>query len=219
MRRMPLLIIIALIPILSISACTRVGGQHARAVYLLLDVSGTYSRELDKANAIVNYLLGTLVSGDSLAIARIDSASFTEKGIVAKVTFDNRPSVANEQKRAIRERINRFMKNLHPSAHTDVSGAMLQGAEYLKETGAGNRYILIFSDLEQDLPKGFIRKFHLPLKGDEVVALNVTKLRSDNVNPQEYLDRLSYWKKVIDRNGGTWRVMNDLDRLDRLLQN
>jgi hypothetical protein len=65
---------------------------HSKAVYLLLDTSGTYTEEIDKAQSIANYLLGTLVSGDSLGLARIDSGSFSEKDIVAKVTFDSRPS-------------------------------------------------------------------------------------------------------------------------------
>ena len=62
--------------------------SHTKAVYLLLDTSGTYSQEISKAHSIANYLLGTLQSGDSLGLARIDSASFSEKDIVAKVTFD-----------------------------------------------------------------------------------------------------------------------------------
>ena len=50
---------------------------HTRAVYLLLDTSGTYTKEIKKAQTIANYLLGTLTSGDSLALARIDSGSFS----------------------------------------------------------------------------------------------------------------------------------------------
>lgn len=216
MRR--LLISLFLVPVLWLGACSEVGGRHAKAVYMLLDVSGTYSQEIDKANAIMNYLLATLVSGDSLAVARIDSASFSEKDIIAKVTFDNRPSVANQEKRAMRSNLDEFIQNLRPSGYTDVSGGLLQAAQYLNETHAGQQYIFLFSDLKQDLPKGYKRDFHLPLDGIEVIALNVTKLRSDNVDPQEYLDRLDYWQKVVQDSGGKWRVMNDLNRLDRLLQ-
>jgi hypothetical protein len=50
------------------------------------------------------------------------------------------------------------------------------------------------------------------------VALNVTKLRSDNVDPREYLDRLEAWRTRIEKSGGTWRVINDLDRLEALLE-
>lgn len=188
--------------------------RHARAVYVLLDVSESYNAKLDTANAALNYLLGTLVSGDSLTVASIDSASFTEKDIVTKVKFDDRPSVANEQKRALRVQLDGFFKDRKPSTRTDVSGAMLQAAQDLNESGAGHRYILLFSDLEQDLPKGYKRDFHLPLDGAEVIAVDVTKLHSDNVNPQNYLDRLDHWKAVVDDNGGKWEVVNDMDRLD-----
>ena len=44
-------------------------------------------------------MLGTLNPGDALAVARIDTGSFSEKDIIAKATFDDRPSVSNEQKR------------------------------------------------------------------------------------------------------------------------
>lgn len=213
MRR---LLIVTLILLLTAAGCTQTGGKHARAVYVLLDVSGSYSKQLAEANPVIDYLLGTLVSGDSLAVATIDSASFTEKNIVANVTFDDRPSVANEQKRALRARLNRYFQNLRPSEHTDVSGAVLQAAQELDESGDGHRYILIFSDLDQDLPKGYVRKSKLPLAGTKVIAVDVTKLHSDNVNPQNYLDRLQHWKKVVTQDGGQWLVVNDMNHLDRV---
>ena len=40
---------------------------------MLLDTSGTYAKEVSKAQNIANFLLGTLQSGDSLGLARIDS--------------------------------------------------------------------------------------------------------------------------------------------------
>ena len=189
-----------------------------RAVYLLLDTSGTYSEELNKAQLIMNYLLATLDSGDSIAIARIDSGSFSEKDIIGKATFDERPSTTNSQKRLFKEKIDTFVKNLERgSTHTDISGAVLQATEYLYETGAGEKNILIFSDLEEDLVKGHIRDFKIPLDGINVVALNVTKLRSDNVDPREYLQRLGQWQSRVEEGGGQWRVINDLDRLDSLM--
>jgi hypothetical protein len=62
-----------------------------------------------------------------------------------------------------------------------------------------------------------VRDIAVPVAGFEVVALNVTKLRSDNVDPREYLDRLESWKQRVEAEGGTWRVINDLDRLETLL--
>lgn len=202
--------------LLTCSACTETGGTHARAVYVLLDVSQSYNTRLDAANPVINYLLSTLVSGDSLTVASIDDASFTEQDVIAKVTFDDRPSVANEQKRALRSKLNRFFEDRHPSDKTDVSGALLQAAQDLDESGAGRRYILMFSDLQQDLPRGYVRKSRLPLDGTQVIAVDVTKLRTDNINPQNYLDRLQHWQQLVTKDGGRWQVVNDMSHLDRV---
>ena len=188
-----------------------------RAVYMLLDTSGTYSQEIEKARAIANYLLGSLTTGDSLGLARIDSASFSEKDIVAKVSFDDRPSYANQQKRIFRQELDDFVESVRGAPHTDITGGILQASEWLNETGAGHKYILIFSDLDEDLAEGYVRDFALDLEDIHVVALNVTKLRSDQIDPREYMARLATWEKRVLDGGGTWRVLNDLDRLDGLL--
>jgi len=187
-----------------------------RGVYLLLDTSGTYTAELKKAQQIINYLLGTLGPGDSLVVARIDSASFSEKDIVAKVTFDARPSVSNNQKRVFAKTVDKFVKSVRGSKYTDISGGLLQAIEYLNEVNPAEKHILIYSDLKEELPKGFVRDMDFTLDGFTVRALNVTKLRSDNVNPQEYLDRLEDWKARVNHGGGEWIVINDLEREDAL---
>jgi hypothetical protein len=205
---------------LGLSACSETKAPESTAVYMLLDTSGTYTQELDKAEKIVNFLLMKLDSGDSVAVARIDSGSFSEKDIIAKVTFDDRPSTTNEQKRAFKRMMDDFISNNKKgSAHTDISGGILQATEFLNETNATNKYIFVFSDLEEELAKGHVRDFTLPLTGIEVEALNVTKLRSDNVNPKEYLTRLDQWQQKVIKGGGQWKVVNDIERLDRLLGN
>jgi len=202
---------------LSLTACDE-PKPKGKAVFMLLDTSGTYTQELRKAQKIINYLLATLDSGDSLAVARIDSGSFSEKDIVSKITFDPRPSATNEQKRAFKRKIDNFISGVKSSSYTDISGGVLQATEYLNETGAGQKYVLIFSDLEEDLLKGQIRNFDIPLADIEVVALNVTKLRSDNVDPRDYLKRLDEWKARVVNGGGKWNVLNDLDRLDKMIR-
>ena len=62
-----------------------------------------------------------------------------------------------------------------------------------------------------------MREFELQLAGFDVIALNVTKLRSDNIDPREYLTRLEDWRGRVEKAGGEWRVINDLDGLDGLL--
>ncbi|MBL0716012.1 MAG: hypothetical protein JJV98_20185 [Desulfosarcina sp.] len=178
--------LIVLIGIILLSGGCADTTSRARSVFLLLDTSGTYKAEIDKARAIISYLLGTFEPGDSLAVARIDSGSFSEKDIIAKVTFDRRPSVATRQKRLFRDKIDRFIVQSKGSAHTDITGGVVQAVQYLNETGAGHKYILLFSDLKEDLVKGHIRNFPLEMKGCQTIALNVTKLRSDNIDPRQY---------------------------------
>ena len=190
---------------------------RTRGVYMLMDTSGTYTRELKQAQRVINYILATLQPGDSFAVARVDTGSFSEKDIIAKVTFDDRPSRANQQKREFRDRIDRFVKSVKGSAYTDITGGMLQAIEWLNESRAGHKTILIFSDLKEDLKEGYVRDIPLQLGGFKVVALNVTKLRSDNVDPREYLNRLAAWQERVESGGGNWQVINDLERLESVL--
>lgn len=186
-------------------------------VYLLLDTSGTYSEELKKAQSIILYTLSRLQPTDSFAVARIDTGSFSEKDIIAKATFDDRPSTANGQKRAFADAIKAFVDRSESATHTDITGGVLQAIEFLNEKNSGRKTILIFSDLQEDLAKGYVRDVPLDLKGFEVVALNVTKLRSDNYDPREYLARVDAWRERVEKSGGHWRMINDLERLDGLL--
>lgn len=192
--------------------------KHNVGIYMLLDTSGTYTGEIGKAQQIINFTLSKLNPGDSFAIARIDTASFSEKDIVAKVTFDERPSTANGQKRRFQEAVNDFVQTVRPAGYTDISGGLLQAIEYLNEKDPGRKTIFIFSDLKEDLQEGYVRDFSMTFTDVDVVAMNVTKLRSDNVDPREYLDRLADWQNRVEHAGGRWRVINDLDRLERLFQ-
>ena len=192
---------------------------HAQAVYLLVDTSGTYAEEIDKAQLVVNFLLGSLQPGDSLAVARVRSRSFSEKDIIAKATFDNRPSQANTQKRALRDQMESFVRTSRGSAYTDITGGLIQGALFLNETGAGKKTILIFSDMQEELDRSTIRSFPIDLKDIRVVAVNVVKLNTDNIDPRRYLGRLDAWQKRVEAAGAReWRVINDLEHLDALLK-
>ena len=66
-----------------------------------------------------------------------------------------------------------------------------------------------------DTPDVNVRE--IELQGFDVIALNVTKLRSDNIDPREYLGRLEEWQGRVEKTGGHWRVINDLDGLEGLL--
>lgn len=200
---------------LVLAACSgQSTGPYNHGVYMLIDTSGTYTQELDSAQRIINFTLSKLNPGDTFAVARVDTGSFSEKDIVYKQTFDDRPSMANQQKRKFRDAIDKFVKNVKPSSYTDITGGLLQAIEYLNEAGTGKKTVLVFSDLKEELRKGFVRDIPLQLNGFDVIAVNVTKLRSDNIDPREYLKRLDDWQKKVESGAGKWKVINDLERLD-----
>jgi len=200
-----------------LAACSSDTAPRNTGVYMLLDTSGTYALELTKAEQIIRFTLSKLDAADSFAVARIDTGSFSEKDIVAKASFDDRPSAVNRQKREFAQQISEFVENADPSPYTDITGGLLQAVEYLNEKGTGKKTILIFSDLKEDLAAGYVRDIEVELAGFDVIALNVTKLRSDNIDPREYLGRLEEWQGRVEKTGGHWRVINDLDGLEGLL--
>lgn len=191
-------------------------GPYNHGVYMLLDTSGTYTKELVQAQRVINYALTQMNPGDTFAIARVDTGSFSEKDIVHKQTFDDRPSMANQQKRQFREKINKFVKTVKPSRFTDITGGILQATEFLAERGTRKKTIIIFSDLKEEIKEGYVRNIDFHLDGVRVVALNVTKLRSDNIDPREYINRLEQWKNRVESGEGEWLVINDIERLEPL---
>lgn len=196
--------------------------NHNQAVFFLVDTSGTYAKEVGKAQLVINYLLGTLNPGDSLAVGRVKSRSFTEKDIVAKVSLHNDPLQANSQKRMFSEQISGFTKTAQSaggSKYTDITGGMMQAAEYLHETGAGRKTIIIFSDMQEELDYKTKRDFPIKLNGIRIIALNVTKLDTDNMDPRRYVGRLEWWEKRAKAAGATeWKVVNDMEHLERIFQ-
>src|SRR5688572_11831413 len=118
--------------VLALAACAPATPRN-NGVYLLLDTSGTYSEELKKAQTIILFTLSRLQPTDSFAVARIDTGSFSEKDIIAKATFDDRPSTANNQKRVFAAQIKNFVDLSKPASHTDITGGLLQAIEFLNE--------------------------------------------------------------------------------------
>jgi len=202
---------------LILASCSGDTTPRNTGVYMLLDTSGTYAEELVKAEQIIRFTLSKLDASDAFAVARIDTGSFSERDIIAKASFDDRPSAVNRQKRQFAQQVSEFVESAQPAPYTDITGGLLQAVEFLNEKGTGTKTILIFSDLKEDLEEGYVRDIEVPLEGFRVIALNVTKLRSDNIDPREYLGRLSEWQGRVEKTGGQWRVINDLDGLEGLL--
>ncbi|MDH5464744.1 MAG: hypothetical protein OEW60_03885 [Thiovulaceae bacterium] len=202
---------------LLLGACSSGPSNHTQGIYMLIDTSGTYTKEVDKAQQVINYTLAKLQSNDTFVVASINTGSFSEKNIIAKMTLDDRPSKANQQKRLFKQNIDDYVTKIKSSSYTDISGGILQATDYLTEKDNGKKTIFIFSDLKEELKKGYVRDIPFNLKGVRVVALNVTKLKSDNIDPREYMDRVTLWSKKVESSGGSWLIINDLEHLNKIL--
>jgi|GEM_PF-78995 len=208
-----------LLPALLLGLLTGCGDNRAqqRAAVVLVDISGDYASEIEQVQALTNYVLADLNSGDSIAVAFIDNSSFSERNFIARAELDRRPSVATQQKRQVSGQLADFLDRFQvPSYHSDISGGVLLAGEFLRESGAGQRYLFLLSDLEEDLMPGMKRDMSLALDGVEVIAVNVTRGRSDNYDPSAYRERLAHWEARIEESGGEWRVASDLARLERM---
>jgi hypothetical protein len=211
--------ILAGLALLAFAAGCGEHGSNARAVYMLLDTSGTYFKEVDKAQQVINWLIVSLNPGDSFAVARVKSRSFSEKDIIAKATLLKDPLQVNAQKKALKDQLASLKEQSKGSAYTDITGGILQAAEFLNETGAGRKTIVIFSDMQEELDKQTKRDVPINLTGIRVVALNVTKLKTDNIDPRRYTQRLEWWEKRVKTGGASsWHVVNDLEHLDRIFR-
>jgi len=191
--------------------------KHSMGVYMLVDASGTYPPELKKAQSILNYLLLALQPVDTLVAARIDTKSFVEKDIIAKVTFNQRPSLVIKQKRAFHIKIDNFFSSFKNSRYRDISGGILQAIEYLNQTNPGKKYILIFSDLKEELKKEPLRNVSFQLAGFHVIALNATKFNPESDDLKKYLTRILHWQAKVESGNGKWHVVNDRKQLENIL--
>lgn len=214
-----LLTMLALVAVMVTTSCITERGE-TRAVCVLVDVSGTYADQKPQVVEIIKKgILPDLRPGDSLTLMRIDSKSFEEENIAASLFLDDRPSQANTQKVKFAHELDAFARRPENSPFTDVRGCMMLAADQLRESGAANQLIIMFSDMREELPKGVRRKFDDDeFKGIRVVAVNVKKLDQDNADPTSYRKRLGKWENIVLASGAVdWRVIPDGQRLSQYL--
>jgi hypothetical protein len=202
------------------AGCTE-ARHYEQAVGVLIDVSGTYADErAETVRVIKREILPNLVPGDTLLVARIDSESYERDNLEAMLTLDRRPSHANAQKLEVARKLDEFVARPTRSAHTDIPGAIMLASEYLGETQAGSRVLLVFSDMQEDLPAGASRRFGADeLAGTRVVAMNVKRLERDQADPAVFRRRLDGWGERLAAAGAAeWRTFMDPAKLPEYLE-
>ncbi len=203
-------------PLLAVSCGLGMGGN---AIYMLVDVSGTYHRELPRAVSAVKYLLARARPNDFLAVAKISSRSFSDREIIFSEKFPDRPSETNARKLALREKIDRLAKS-RATLHTDIRGALYQVTHTLAAQKNRRKIMIIFSDLVEDISADVDRKMALPdFSGVHVLAVDIIKLRSDNKKPDRYFRRIERWRHEFMQAGAAgFRVVDDPAQLPDIIR-
>lgn len=213
-----------LVPVLVACALLAACGEsrnYDQAICVLVDVSGTYAEEKPEVVRLIKReILPNLVPGDTLIVIQIDSLSYEKDNLISHVTLDRRPSQSNAQKLALAQALDAFVAKRGSSKYTDIPGAMMLGAEYLREAGSDSRVILIFSDMRQDLPKGARREFsESEFDGIRIAAMNVKRLKGDTADPAAFRKRLEKWDARVKKAGGLeWRTFMDPEKLGPYLE-
>lgn len=195
--------------------------RYETAICALADISGTYAdQKQDVARIIKAGLIPNLEPGDSLFFITVDSNSYEEDNLKFKLNLDYIPSKANDQKLAFASNLDEFAKGESRSKYTDISGAMMLCADYLKNTGSGNQAMVIFSDMKEELQPGLKRDFREKEFDDmHIAALNVIKLGPDSNNPEIYRNRLSAWEKRVMKSGAAeWDIILDAGKIPEYVE-
>lgn len=185
-----------------------------QAVFVLVDVSGTYFAEVDDAVRGSKLLAASLGAGDRLVVAEIGSCSFDDDALALDLRLPDRPSEAAAAKTRALGELDAYAARAQRTQNTDIHGALLQAVDRLSRSGASRRIVVVFSDLVEDPVRGCASgETPLDLTGVTVIAANVIKLSSDARAPQEYFDRLDAWESQVTSAGGSWRLVDDVEAL------
>ena len=196
------------------------GKRYHQSLCILVDVSGTYADQRKEVVRIVkSQVLPIMEPGDTLMVVRIDSQSYEQDNIEMMVTLDSRPSRANAQKLGIAQGLDKMAARSVSAKHTDIPGAMMLAGEYLREVESGSRVMLIFSDMETDLPPGTERNLgSKEFENTHIVAMNVKRLKADAADPSGYRERIGSWEKRVMASGAAdWRTLMNSDKLGEYL--
>ncbi|MGF1455801.1 MAG: hypothetical protein ACFB6R_10535 [Alphaproteobacteria bacterium] len=194
---------------LALAGCT--GGQDtARALYILLDFSGTYYRQIPRCMTAVRALVARMNPFDQMVVARIDNCSFSNESVLLRFRLPDTPSAATRMKLAMGQELERIERNALRTGYTDIIGALYQASAELRATRARERAVVMFTDLVQDLsPDCRTGRDEMPnMSGITAVAANVIIL--NEAQPQAYFDRLQAWETRFRSAGAKdWVVVRD----------
>jgi hypothetical protein len=189
-----------------------------RSVFMLFDASGSYNTEMPSVLQTSKRIVAKLSTGDWLGGAQISSCSFADETVIKSSRFPERPSAAMQMKEVVLGQLDVYAAKEKKTPFTDIKGALAGAAISIRQQKDSRQYIVVFSDLVEDLDKDCnTAALQLDLSGITVVASNVKRLKSDGPHPELYAKRLQDWEDVVTRSGGSFQVSTSIDDLLKLL--
>lgn len=189
-----------------------------RAVYVLLDRSGTYGQDFEKVTSTLKQLLANMEPGDALTLARADNENASAQDIVMTVTFSSRPSQANSEKRAVLKAVEQLAVETRVGSYTDITGGLLQAMSWLNATGAGKKLIIVLSDFPDEPREGYMREFPVNFNGARVMVWNAGQAEPVAAvaltASQSFAERAALWQQRVESGGGSWQLVNDVAEIN-----
>jgi len=203
--------------LLILAGCTQRPNQ---AIGILIDTSGTYvdqSPELLQQIRLV--VLPNLRGGDQLVLMKIDSFSYGWDNVLTTLQVPHGRRDAAEIKRQFAVSLGEL--DLESSTHTDISGALLYCNEYLRNLDARVLKMLVFSDMQEDLPEGLVRSFReSEFGGVRIAVVNTKRLVADQRDPESYRRRLDEWRdKIMQCGAVSFDVYMGPDKIRTFMEN
>lgn len=189
-----------LLVLLLLASCTQ---KSSQAVCVLVDTSGTYTDQIPEILQQVRLvLLPPMSGGDQLILMKIDSFSYGWDNVVAILDVPASRGEAANSKRLFSSQMDEAQ--FERAKYTDISGAILYCNEYMRNTDCKTRKILIYSDMQEELPPEVTRSFREnELEGMSVAVVNTKRLVGDQRDPESYRKRMDEWQAKMREYGAT----------------
>src|SRR5262245_41981405 len=102
------------------------------AIYVLIDVSASYYKELARVVKATKALMSVLHARDSFSVAEIGACSYSDDAVVVKpFTLPGRPSARHLLIIEAAKRLDDHFRKRNQTQYTDIRGALTQAAQYL----------------------------------------------------------------------------------------
>jgi hypothetical protein len=95
----------------------------------------------------------------------------------------------------------------------DVAGALLYALTCLNETGAEERYVILFVNFKREQIPERVKEFPLQMDECHVIAVDLDEGDLSGREQDAAAKRLETWKDWVEAGGGRWEVVSDLKLL------